>query len=73
MSEIILYPSPDGAITVEVAYENDTFWLTQQQIVGAVTQPERQRYRVRDLEKHAGLKSDQQQAARPRGSKPRAQ
>ncbi len=29
MSEIILYSSPDGVVKVEVAYEGETFWLTQ--------------------------------------------
>lgn len=32
MSEIILYTSPDGAARVEVAYEEDTFWLTQKRM-----------------------------------------
>ena len=32
MSEIILYTSPDGAARVEVAYEEETFWLAQRRI-----------------------------------------
>lgn len=32
MSEIILYTSPDGVAKVEVAYEGETFWLTQRRI-----------------------------------------
>lgn len=32
MSEIILYTSPDGVTKVEVAYEGETFWLTQRRI-----------------------------------------
>lgn len=32
MSEIILYTTPDGVAKVEVAYEGDTFWLTQRQL-----------------------------------------
>src|ERR1700734_2091304 len=32
MSEIILYTSPDGVAKVEVAYEEETFWLPQKQM-----------------------------------------
>ncbi len=32
MSEIILYTTPDGVAKVEVAYEEDTFWLNQKQM-----------------------------------------
>lgn len=32
MSEIILYASADGKVTVEVAYEGETFWLTQKRM-----------------------------------------
>ncbi len=32
MSEIILYTSPDGVAKVEVAYEGETFWLSQRQL-----------------------------------------
>lgn len=32
MSEIILYTTPDGVAKVEVAYEEDTFWLSQKQM-----------------------------------------
>ena len=32
MSEIILYTTPNGAARVEVAYEGDTFWLSQKQM-----------------------------------------
>lgn len=32
MSEIILYSSPDGAMSVEVAFEDETFWLTQRKL-----------------------------------------
>lgn len=30
--DVILYTSPDGAARVEVAYEDDTFWLTQRKM-----------------------------------------
>jgi hypothetical protein len=32
MSEIILYTTPDGVAKVEVAYEEETFWLNQKQM-----------------------------------------
>lgn len=32
MSEIILYTSPDGVAKVEVAYEEETFWLPQKRM-----------------------------------------
>jgi hypothetical protein len=32
MSDVILYRSQDGAVRVEVALENETFWLTQRQL-----------------------------------------
>jgi len=32
MSEIILYTTPDGVAKVEVAYEEETFWLSQKQM-----------------------------------------
>lgn len=32
MSEIILYSSPDGVAKVEVAYEEETFWLPQKRM-----------------------------------------
>lgn len=31
-NEIILYTTPDGATRVEVVYQGDTFWLTQNQL-----------------------------------------
>ncbi|MBW7868287.1 MAG: virulence RhuM family protein [Brumimicrobium sp.] len=31
-NDIILYTTPTGDIKVDVRYEDDTFWLTQQQI-----------------------------------------
>ena len=30
--ELILYKTPDGAVRVEVAYEDETFWLSQRRI-----------------------------------------
>ena len=30
--EILLYTTPDGAVRVEVAFEDETFWLTQRKI-----------------------------------------
>ena len=30
--EIILYSTPDGAVRVEVAFEGETFWLTQRRM-----------------------------------------
>jgi hypothetical protein len=30
--ELILYQTPDGAVRVEVAYEDETFWLSQRRI-----------------------------------------
>jgi len=32
MSEIILYASPDGVAKIEVAYEDETFWLPQRRM-----------------------------------------
>lgn len=31
-AEIILYPTPEGAVKVELRYEDDTFWLTQKKL-----------------------------------------
>jgi hypothetical protein len=31
-SDIIFYTSPDGAVHVEVFYQNETFWLTLNQM-----------------------------------------
>ena len=30
--EIMLYSTPDGAVRVEVAFEDETFWLTQKKM-----------------------------------------
>jgi hypothetical protein len=31
-AEIILYPTPEGTVKVELRYEEDTFWLTQKKL-----------------------------------------
>lgn len=31
-AEIILYPTPEGQVKVELRYEDDTFWLTQKKL-----------------------------------------
>ena len=31
-NEILLYTTPDGAVRVEVAFEDETFWLTQKKM-----------------------------------------
>ena len=30
--EILLYSTPDGAVRVEVVFEDETFWLTQKKM-----------------------------------------
>ncbi|MEZ4499113.1 MAG: hypothetical protein R2839_03410 [Thermomicrobiales bacterium] len=32
MKRIILYSSPDGAMSVEVAFEDENIWLTQRKL-----------------------------------------
>ncbi len=31
-SDIILYRTPDGAVKVEIRFEEETFWLTQKKL-----------------------------------------
>lgn len=33
MSEIVIYNSPDNLSQIEVTFENETVWLTQEQLV----------------------------------------
>ena len=62
-SEIILYTTPDGAVHIEVFFQNESFWLSQKkmaELFGVDTRTANEHlqniYDTKELEKHSTIR-----------------